>query len=200
MAEDKLQFIQEYIDLANRIYIDKDFKKAEHFQDIIIGVFASEILDIAAGLDSYAINPRGAPEDILADLHMLRQKLRNYAANIKRADDKIAAELELARASAITVSANAQSNPTQKTSLAVQMYVTIDQTISQINDIPDENLPSADKAALKDYVYALEGIRASKDNTKFWEKAKSLLKFLADKGADAAIATLPIIINGLQAM
>ena len=122
---------------------------------------------------------------------MLKQKLRNHLANIQQEKDKQDIELELARLKQPVISASANVNN------QVQISINISQVIENVQQISEESLSTSDKETLEGYLYSLEGIKALNDKNKFWEKSKEVLKFLADKGADAAVAVLPYLIKGL---
>ena len=93
---------------------------------------------------------------------------------------------------------NATSNSTVNASSI--MNITIDQTINAISEMPVATLSEEEKEKLQNDLYALEGIKTTKDKNKFWEKAKPVLSFLTDKGADALIAAAPYIITTLKNM
>jgi len=76
--------------------------------------------------------------------------------------------------------------------------ITIDQTIKAINKMPQGIMSDEEKEKLQEDLYTLEGIKATKDKNKFWNKAKPVLAFLADKGADAMIIAAPYIITALE--
>lgn len=78
--------------------------------------------------------------------------------------------------------------------------ISISNTIEAINQLPHDVMTNEEKEKLKEDLYTLEGIKTTKNKSKFWEKAKSVLSFLADKGADAMIVAAPYIINALQTM
>jgi len=126
--------------------------------------------------------------DFIGDIKLLKQKLINYEANNKREQDKMAYDLEYARLKQPYVSAHAGSNPTQTATLTAHMTITVEQTVKQIDEISNDILSSSDKDVLKEYIYSLEGMKAAKNKSKFWEKSKELLKFVADKSIDVAIA------------
>lgn len=76
--------------------------------------------------------------------------------------------------------------------------ITIDQVIKQIEKIPSTTLSDEEKSRLTTDLYTLEGIKSTGDKKRFWDTAKEVLKFIADKGADAAIVAIPLILQGLQ--
>lgn len=195
---DKLTLIQLYIDRCDETVASEKVTDAHKLQNEIVGVFGSEIIGITSQLDNYSFHLDAYQVDFIGDIKLLKQKLMNYAANIQREQEKMAYELEIARLKQPCVSAHAESNPTQTATATANMTMTIEQTIKQIDKIPEGILSSVDKNVLEEYIYSLEGIKAAKNKTKYWEIAKELLKFIADKGVDVAIAALPCIITGLH--
>lgn len=78
--------------------------------------------------------------------------------------------------------------------------ISIEQTIGAIDEIPSDVLSEEEKERLQNDLYTLEGIKTTKNKKKFWDKAKPILSFLTEKGADALIAVAPYIITALQTM
>lgn len=190
---DKIELIEEYIDNCDVVLHNKNQRHAEDLEDDILGVFSGEIDNIRERLDLYhAVSG----VDHLKDISLLRQKLINYKMNLLEEEKKREYELELARLKQPSVTNVASAHQTQTTTIDVK--IDIEQTIKQVEEIPTEILSFDDKEKLKEYLYSLEGIKASKNKNLFWEKTKDVFKFLADKGADAAIAMLPYIIQGLS--
>ena len=194
---DKISYIDEYIERCSRIIDEKDSASAKSLSSEIIGVFSHEISNITGELDAYMNHYSYESTDYLGDIRILKQKLLNHKYNLQLEKDKMAHELELARLRQPTITAHAESNQSQVQSTSNNISITIENTISKIDEIPEETLSADDKEKLKEYLYSLEGMRASKNKTKFWDKAKEVLKFIADKSADTAIALLPYIIYGI---
>lgn len=196
---DKISYIDEYIERCNRIINAKDYDGADSLSDEIIGVFSNEISNITNKLDAYTRHYEYEVIDYLRDVGLLRQKLLNYKLNLQLEKDKMAHDIELAKLHQPTITAHAESNQSQVQSTSTNISITIENTIRKIDEIPKETLSADDKEKLKEYLYSLEGMRVSKNKAKFWDTTKEVLKFIVDKGADAAIALLPYIINGLSA-
>ena len=197
---DKIEFIESYINRCDEVVVSKSTADAKILQSEIIGVFQSEITDIKNKLDNYSglgFFDKDHQVDFIGDIKLIKQKLINYAINIQRGQAKIEYELELARLKQPQISAYAEANPTQTATATSNVAITIEQAIKQLDEISEDSLSANDKDILKEYLFSLEGIKAAKDKKKFWSKAKEILIFIADKGADAAIATLPLIIAGL---
>lgn len=134
------------------------------------------------------------PENL--GLRNLKAILNNLLADIEWKIMQMEHESELARLKQPLVSAHAESSPVQNQS--VNITISLEQTLSLIDEIPENKLSADDKEALREKLYSLEGVKSTKDKTKIWEKAKEVLKFLADKGADAAIAALPLVGRACQ--
>lgn len=87
------------------------------------------------------------------------------------------------------------TNQNQNTNIVV---VNIEQVIKQVESITSNKLSEEDKKRITDDLYALEGIKNSGNKDRFWDKARDIIRFVVDKGADVAIAAMPYIIQGLQ--
>lgn len=200
---DKLEFIKSYINRCDEVIASESIAVADKLQDEIIGVFESEITGIRNMLDNYSFS--GAYDsnnqvDFIGDIKLIKQKLINYAVNLQANQDKMKYDLELARLKQPQVSAHAEANPTQTATATSNVTITIEQAIKQLDEISEDRLTIIDKEILKEHLFSLEGIKATKDKNKFWGKSKEILKFIADKGVDAAIVTLPYIIASLKSL
>lgn len=199
MSTDKLVLINEYISRCETVIANKDIRGSEILQDEIIGVFEAEIPHIKSQLDNYSgmgFFDSGHKVDFISDIKLLKQKLINYAANIKLEQDRMSYELELAKLKQPNLSATAEAIAEQ--SITNNIEISITNIIDQINKIEDEKISPEDKRILQEYIYSLEGIKSTKNKSKFWDKSKEVLKFLIDKGIDIAKIILPYILSGLN--
>lgn len=89
---------------------------------------------------------------------------------------------------------------TAKATSKVNINITIDQAIEAVQRLPQAVLSNEDKEKLEDEMRVLDSLKNSGKRDRFWDRAKTVLAFLADKGADAMIAAAPYIINTLQNM
>lgn len=194
----KIELIESYIRQCDIIIDSSNEADAKTLSKEIIGVFESEINGIENQLDQYdvALAYCGVV-NYIGDVKLLKQKLTNYKINIQVEQDKMKHDLEVARLSQPNISANAEANPVQTATLTSNLTITIEQVIKEIDNISDEKISEEDRELLKEYLYSLEGIKASNNKNKFWEKSKEVLKFIIEKGSDIAIAMLPYIISGL---
>lgn len=200
---EKLEFIKSYINRCDEVILSGYIADADKLQNEIIGIFESEITDIKNMLDNYSwagFNDSNREVDFIGDIKLIKQKLINYMVNLQAEQNKMNYELELARLKQPKLSAHAEANPTQTATATSNVNISIEQTIKQLDEIPENILSSIEKDILKELIFSLEGSKAARDKNKFWDKAKEILKFIADKGADAAIATLPYIISGLKSI
>lgn len=198
---DKFEFIKSYINRCDEVIASGSIADADKLQDEIIGIFESQITDIKNMLDNYSlagVYDSNRQVDFIGDIKLIKQKLINYAISLEDNQNKMKYELELARLKQPQLSAHAEANPTQTATAMSYVTITIEQVIKQLEKIPEDSLTNTDKDILKEYLFSLEGIKVAKDKNKFWGKAKEILKFIADKGIDVAIATLPYIIAGLN--
>lgn len=74
--------------------------------------------------------------------------------------------------------------------------VTFNQTVRTINQLDDSILKSDDKEALISLLQELDSAQKTKESK--WNKAKGILKWLADKSVDVGIAVLPHILDNLR--
>lgn len=199
MSTDKLVLINEYISRCETVIANKDIRGSEILQDEIIGVFEAEIPHIKSQLDNYSgigFFDSGHKVDFISDIKLLKQKLINYAANIKLEQDKMAHEIELAKLKQPSISATAEVVAEQSVINSVEISIT--NVIDEIEKMEEEKISPEDKKLLQEYIYSLEGIKNTKNKSKFWDKSKEVLKFLIDKGIDVAKIILPYILSGLN--
>lgn len=195
---DKISYINEYVKNCDKILAEKDINAAKLFSEEIIGVFSSEIDDITNKLNAYKWY-NDSTTDYLGDIRLLKQKLINHKLNLQSEKEKLEYNLEIAKLNQPNITAHAESNQTQNQNQKtnVDIDINVEQVIKTIEEIDDGSLSAEDKEKLKEYVYSLEGVKASKNKSLFWNKTKDVLRFLADKGADAAIALMPYLLQGL---
>lgn len=74
--------------------------------------------------------------------------------------------------------------------------VTFNQTVRTINQLDDSILKSDDKEALISLLQELDSAQKTKESK--WNKAKGILKWLADKSVDVGIVVLPYILDNLR--
>lgn len=197
---DKISYINEYVENCDKILTEKDINTAKLFSEEIIGVFSSEIDDITNKLNAYKWY-NDSTTDYLGDIRLLKQKLINHKLNLQSEKEKLEYNLEIAKLNQPNITAHAESNQNQNQNqnqkTNVDIDITVEKVIKTIEGIDDGSLCAEDKEKLKEYVYSLEGVKASKNKSLFWNKTKDVLRFLADKGADAAIALMPYLLQGL---
>lgn len=187
MGQSKLIFIQSFIDRCNEIIEIADVDKAKQLLMEIIGTFDSDIKNIKSGLDSFSEERRKAvffgrpiqPVNYVNELKIVKLKL-----------EKLKIELETpAKNGGPLISLTQIQNQT------TNVQVDFDVTVSAIENIPDSSLSQEDKEILFGKLTSLKG--CSDKETK-WDKSKGILKWLADKGVDVAIAVLPYVVNVLK--
>lgn len=183
--EEKIKFVEEYIAKLQKAIDSKDSKAADRLQDEVIAIFDSEIDNIRGLLDNYSYaHMNGTAVDFLGDAEILKGKLINYKLNLQ---------------SGICFSKNNQGgvNVTQQVTQQVQndIRLSFEQTISQIQEMPDNNLSDEEKDILCGKLTAIE---MSKDKKSRWEKVQDTLKWIAEKGIEVGVAALPYIAKALE--
>jgi hypothetical protein len=186
--EQKLQILEEYIEKLEVAANNNDSKEAQKLQTEIIGVYDSEIDGLRTNLDNYS----GAhlyleePVDFIGDARLLKAKLVNYKCNLESGLYKLFQNSD----GGVTVSQHVNQD------VNATVVVTLDQTINNIQKIPEAILSEEEKETLLGKITA---ISAEKDSKKRWEKVSSALKWIADKGIQVGIAALPYIAKALEA-
>lgn len=187
--QDKISFIQSFIDRIDDAVATNNVDKAKRLQSEIISTFASDIPNITSQLDARAgyhvyrqLNGKiDTPIKYIEDLGILRNRLMKLQLDIKEAPKE------------------SPSSPlislTQIQNQTTSIQVDFDLTISTIEKLPDTSLSQEDKEILLGKLTSLKGCS---DKGAKRDKSKGILKWLADKGVDVAIAVLPYIISVLK--
>ena len=181
----KIETLDKYIEEATSIIERNDVKAAEDFQDLIIGVYNSEIESLKTGLDNYSGGSicSGRPIDFIGDVKKLKAKLINYQENLESGLYK---DILMGKSSAINV--NQTAHQTNENNISI----TFEQTMNNISSLKSEDLSDEDKDILTG---KLAKMSATKDKSKRWETAKDILKWIADKSVSVGIAALPYIVE-----
>ena len=201
---DIINFIDDYILKCYKVNSREGIlgtTEAEKLQSEIIGVFGNSISNIWDGLSRKAMYYDDEP-DYKTNIDILLKKLELLKISIENEKEKRIHDLRLAELQQSKISTQAISNPvqtsTQTQNQSVKVELSIDQMFANIDSIPNNELSEDDKKQLKECIMSLEGAKAIQDKSVFWDKAKVVLKFLADKGMDAAVAVLPYLVFGLS--
>ena len=183
----KIENLQKYIDACDEIRSHGDVEK-DQLIDEIVNVYNNEVGNIHTGLDMYGWNVSGKI-DYDGDIKKIKAKLINYKDNLELKEQKRKDDLELARLKQnnINLSANASNSNN------ININITLEQVIKNIEQIPDEILSKDEKDDLEDKLSGIDTVVKSGKKEKAKEKIVGVLKFLADKGADALIAILPYL-------
>ena len=156
----------------------------------IVSVFGKDIENLKSGLDSFnqlhmweGLNGKKVNLDYYGDIKLLKQKLEYYKATLEYELDK--------NKTSSTPLISVNQNQTNQ----ISVNVSFEQTISAIEAIPNEKLSQDEKELLEG---KLSKLNTEKDKSKVWEKAQSVLKWIADKGIEVGIAALPYIAEALK--
>lgn len=186
--EEKLKTLDEYIEELEKAIKDDDRKKAKDLQTEIIAVYESEIKLLKSELDNYSIRHLGGNTsvDYIGDARLLKRKLQNYKQNLASGLYNPFQQSD----GAVTVTQQVNQDVTASIAL------TLEQTISNIQELPASALSDEDKEILTG---KLATISAEKNKEKRWEKIGNTLKWIAEKGIEVGIAALPYITKALEA-
>ena len=187
--QDKISFIQSFIDRIDDAVATNNVDKAKRLQSEIISTFASDIPNITSQLDAHAAHHfyrklnggTDTPIKYIEDLGILKNRLMKLQLDIKEPTKE--------------TSSSPFISLTQVQNQATIVHVDFDLTISTIEKLPETSLSQEDKEILLGKLTSLKGCPDKKTK---WDKCKGILKWLADKGVDVAIAVLPYIINVLN--
>ena len=170
----KIELIDEYISKAKECINNGNFLYAEQLNGEIINTFRNDIKYIWVGTEDEKSHP-------LQMLSLLISKLRNLKGDLEIEENKQNSEKALVL------------EQTLNTNISIQ--ISFEQTISAIEAIPNETLSQDEKEQLEG---KLSKINTEKDKSKLWEKAQSVLKWIAEKGIEVGIAALPYIAEALK--
>ena len=84
---------------------------------------------------------------------------------------------------------------TQNLNTTVTVSISLTQTIENIQSLSNDIISEDDKDLL---VGKLTQISTEKDKLKAWEKTKSVLKWIAEKGIEVGTVVLPYIIEAIK--
>lgn len=187
MYSAKINQINEYIARADAIIMQGNVNAANELCDEIIAAFANEIDNITCQLTAY----EAYEVDYIKDLKLLKVKLGNHLTNIESGFHAVLFQ----RDHLPGVNQIVQLNQ------SIDINVSFDNTVATIDEMPDELLSANDKDILQGKLSAINVAQKNgKDKAEVWTKIKAVLAFLADKGADAAIASLPYLVSVLQSL
>lgn len=187
--QNKISFIQSFINRIDSTIETNNVNNAKRLQAEIISTFASDIPNIKSRLDAYAayhvyrqLNGKiDTPIKYIEDLSILRNRLVKLQLDIKETPKE------------------APSSPlislTQIQNQTTNIQVDFDLTISTIEKLPETSLSQEEKEIL---LGKLTSLKSCPDKKTKWDKSKGILKWIADKGVDVAIAVLPYIISVLK--
>ena len=186
--EEKIRTIDGYIEHLEDSISTGDSKKAENLQTEIIAVFEPEIDGLKVNLDNYNVSHLylNNPVDYIGDAKLLKAKLQNYKLNLASGLYKPFQGTD----GAVTVTQHVNQD------VSTEVVITLEQTISNIQSLPETALSAEDKDILSGKIAA---ISSEKDKEKRWEKVSGALKWIAEKGIQVGIAALPYIAKALEA-
>lgn len=177
--------VRKDIELCNE-YIGKNM--ATHSEvNAILGKYVMDYPDFNKNIIAYASVP-GYETNEIENIKIIKSKLE-YLLNRSDNPDLYTKQNN----SGITISNVNNNNNTNS--------ISFNMSIEDIKSNIDENtfLSDSDKKELLNKLDEIVELQKSKDSkTKKWDKAKKILAFLLDKGADIAIMYIPQILKALS--
>ena len=198
-----LDLLDQYITKLSDISL-LDHKETGNLIEEVARVFLSEEERHSLCLNYYfAYNDE---PDLLEDTNKLKVKLEYEKALIvdsiekekrqeeierdKRELEKLRLQAEITKGN-LTINNN-NSNHNEANSVT-NVSVSIDQAIEAINTIPSDKLNDEEKTEIEEKLYTLEGAKNSGNKARVKETLAKVIKYIADKGIDVAIAMLPYL-------
>ena len=183
----KIQKIDEYIEKLDYVIEINNESEAGQLRREIIAVYEHEIKGIRNGLDAYSADRALVlrPYNDVRDARLLRAKLDNYKINLKTGLHTVLRGND----SSVNVIQNNQQE------MHSSITITLQQTISDINSLPENILSNEEKEIL---CGKLATLSAEKNSKSRWEKAQGILKWIADKSIELGKVALPYVLQAIQ--
>lgn len=183
----KIQKLDEYIEKLDNAIESNNESEAEQLRREIIAVYEYEIDGIRNGLDAYSADRAlvSRPYNDVHDARLLRAKLENYKLNLESGLYTV----RCGNDSAVNIVQNNQQE------MHSNITITLQQTISDINSLPENILSDEDKEIL---CGKLATLSAEKNSKSQWEKAQGILKWIANKSFELGKVALPYVLQAIQ--
>ena len=179
--------IRNDIDFCNEL-IERKFANYTHVQTLL-GKYIMDYPDFNKGIISYASVP-GYETNEIENIKIIKGKLEYLLNRVDNPD-----LYNKQKNSGITISTT--NNNTNTNSNNITLNINIDEIKENITD--NTYLSDVAKQELLSKLDEIVELQKSKESkTKKWDKAKSILAFLLDKGVDIAIMYIPQILNAIN--
>ncbi|PKL77512.1 MAG: hypothetical protein CVU99_03345 [Firmicutes bacterium HGW-Firmicutes-4] len=192
----KIETLNFYIsncDLENQSVFDH--------QDLINEItmtYHSEISNLEYGLSPKFIDDYIDDESVdpIHDLKVLKLKLENHRDNLMHEDQKRAEELKILELkSQITINNNNHNTNNSNSSASAVATITINQTMKNINELPEGILSREESVDLKELIHSIDEMISEKDNEGAKSKISKVLCTIGNKGFDLFVAVAPYLIQ-----
>lgn len=189
----KIRDIEELVERCEDVIIHDYTSTAKDLVDHIISVYSEDIPNYRTGLDLYEFTAFDTDSavtiDYMGDLKKLKAKLINYKYELEEKELARKEALEIQRMNIQGITIHNDNSSYASASSNVTVKVTLKQTIEKL----DKLLPKEELNDLEDKLAALELVMKKGDKEKSSIKMSNVLKFIADKGIDVAIAVIPYL-------
>lgn len=184
LKQEKLDFIQKYIDEAESLKDCKDAGTINQFCERCIGLFSEEIAGFKSKImvsvyQNYSLN----------QVNLIAEKLKKYKIDFQINRQSIAED----RSINFTNSVN--------TDISTTIEVSLTQTLTNVINLEDSELSAEDKITLQKMLTEIEALKTQKkDKKKLSEKIKDLGKWIFEKGIPAIASCLPYIAQTIETL
>lgn len=182
----------EYISKYNDLSTESDYIE---YCNSVVNLFANEIQGISKN-KPYISPLTGERTNCLTNeeyAKLLKEKLELKKNNDIYELEKLRLQAEISKASIQVTATGGNANANSTSNALSTVTVTLDQTVNTINEIPSDILSDEEKEELEEKLSALEVARNSGDKGKLSSKVGNVLKYIADKGIEVGIASLPYL-------
>ena len=182
--DQKNEMLDNYIEKLDDAISKGNGELAKQLRREIVAVYENEIDGIRSGLDAYSPHHvyMPTPIDNIGDATILRAKLYNYKLNLASGLHKLLRNND----NSVNVTQNVQQDVQNNISISLE------QTVSDINSLPQESLSDEEKEIL---LGKLASLSAEKSKESKWEKAQGVLKWIAEKGFEVGKIALPYVLQ-----
>lgn len=181
----KINNISSHISKCKELLENNNVNEKKEYIEEMISVYESEIKLFSNNLNVRSVNTIYcglSQNDLQHDLKRIIAMLENYKINIKQGI------LSTSKSNGINI------NNISTSECKVNVSITLEQVINNINELPNDILSQKEKEDLEDKIRVLESVIKSGDKEKISKKIKKLFDYSLEKGP-AVIALVSKVLS-----